>query len=227
MIWDDVGFIVSKNNYSENSMISEIFTKNHGKVPGLIFGATSKKIKNYLLIGNKFHISYKSKNENQLGYFKIEIDEITTPLFMENQKKLSCIVTTMNLIKLLTVENQSNIEIFNLINTFFKNLNNENWISELIFWELNFFKLIGYDLELNNLVHKEFNNGEYQYYVSNSNQKKYIPTFIVENNKNEKNLSQIFYGLKLVTDFLDKSILKPNNISYPKSRIDFLNLIKN
>ena len=74
---------------------------------------------------------------------------------MENQKKLSCIVTTMNLIKLLTVENQSNTEIFNLINTFFKNLKNDNWISELIFWELNFFKLIGYDLELNNLVRKE------------------------------------------------------------------------
>tara|TARA_Y100001936_G_C15943033_1_gene595832 strand:- start:198 stop:881 length:684 start_codon:yes stop_codon:yes gene_type:complete len=227
MLWDDKGFLLSKNRYGENSAIIEFFTISHGKVSGIIYGATSKKIKNYLLIGNKFHISYKSKNENQLGYFKIEIDEITTPLFMENQKKLSCIVTTMNLIKLLTVENQSNIEIFNLINTFFKNLNNENWISELIFWELNFFKLIGYDLELNNLVHKEFNNGEYQYYVSNNNQKKYIPTFIVENNKNEKNLSQIFYGLKLVTDFLDKSILKPNNISYPKSRIDFLNLIKN
>ncbi len=227
MFWDDKGFLLSKNRYGENSAITEFYTISHGKVSGIIYGATSKKIKNYLLIGNKFHISFKSKNENQLGYFKIEIDEITTPLFMENQKKLSCIVTTMNLVKLLTVENQSNIEIFNLINTFFKNLNNENWISELIFWELNFFKLIGYDLELNKLVHKEFNNGEYQYYVSNSNQKKYIPTFIVENNKNEKNLSQIFYGLKLVTDFLDKSILKPNNISCPKSRMDFINLIKN
>tara|TARA_Y100000590_G_scaffold248690_1_gene279446 strand:+ start:592 stop:1275 length:684 start_codon:yes stop_codon:yes gene_type:complete len=227
MFWDDQGFLLSKNRYGENSAITEFYTKSHGKVSGIIYGATSKKIKNYLLIGNKFHISFKSKNENQLGYFKIEIDEITTPLFMENQKKLSCIVTTMNLIKLLTVENQSNIEIFNLINTFFKNLNNDNWISELIFWELNFFKLIGYDLELNNIVHKEFKNGEYQYFVSNSNQKKYIPTFIVENNKNEKNVSQIFYGLKIVTDFLDKSILRPNNISYPKSRVEFLNLIKN
>ena len=37
----------------------------------------------------------------------------------------------MNLIKLLTVENQSNTEIFNLINTFFKNLKNNNWINEL------------------------------------------------------------------------------------------------
>ena len=28
MIWDDKGFLLSKNKYNENSLISEIFTKN-------------------------------------------------------------------------------------------------------------------------------------------------------------------------------------------------------
>ena len=37
---------------------------------------------------------------------------------------------------------------------------------------------------------------------------------------------EIFNGLKLISDYLDKSILRPNNISHPKSRIDFLNIIK-
>ena len=44
MIWDDVGFLLSKNRYNENSLIAELYTKNHGKVPGIIFGGTSKKI---------------------------------------------------------------------------------------------------------------------------------------------------------------------------------------
>lgn len=227
MQWNDEGYLLSKNRYGENSSIVEFYTSNHGKVSGIIYGATSKKIKNYLLIGNKFHLSYKSKNENQLGYFKIEIEEITTPLYLEDHKKLSCIVSTMNLIKLLTVENQINNEIFKLIDIFFENLKNENWISELVFWELKFFKLIGYDLELSKLVNKELKDGNYLYYVSNNNQKKYVPSFLIENNKNEKSIHQVLNGLKLVTDFLDKSILKPNNISYPKSRIDFLNLIRN
>ena len=38
--------------------------------------------------------------------------------------------------------------------------------------------------------------------------------------------NQTFNGLKLISDYLDKSILKPNNISHPKSRIDFMNAIK-
>ena len=227
MQWNDKGYLLSKNRYGENSSIVEFYTSNHGKVSGIIYGATSKKIKNYLLIGNKFHLSYKSKNESQVGYFKIEIEEVTTPLYLEDHKKLSCIVSTMNLIKLLTVENQLNNEIFKLIDIFFENLKNENWISELVFWELKFFKLIGYDLELSKLVNKELKDGNYLYYVSNNNQKKYVPSFLIENNKNEKSIHQVLNGLKLVTDFLDKSILKPNNISYPKSRIDFLNLIRN
>ena len=45
---DDEGFLISKNRYSENSLIAELYTKNHGKISGIIFGGTSKKIKNYL-----------------------------------------------------------------------------------------------------------------------------------------------------------------------------------
>ena len=29
MNWDDIGFLVSKNKYNENSLISEIYTKKH------------------------------------------------------------------------------------------------------------------------------------------------------------------------------------------------------
>ena len=60
MIWDDIGFLLNKNRYNENSLISEIYTKNFGKVSGIIFGGTSKKIKNYLQIGNKLYVNYKS-----------------------------------------------------------------------------------------------------------------------------------------------------------------------
>ena len=31
MHWEDQGFLLSKNRYSENSVIAEFFTKNHGK----------------------------------------------------------------------------------------------------------------------------------------------------------------------------------------------------
>ena len=42
----------------------------------------------------------------------------------------------------------------------------------------------------------------------------------------DDDFNQIIKGFKLVNDYLDKSILKPNNISHPKSRIEFFNIIK-
>ena len=155
MIWSDCGYLLSKNKFGENSIIAEFFTENHGKISGVIYGATSKKIRNYLQIGNKFHINYNSKNENKLGYLNIEIEKILTPLFFEDKKKLSCIVSSMSLVKLLTVDNQSNSNIYKLIQDFYNFLENKNWINKLIFWELELLKLIGYDLELKNIVKEE------------------------------------------------------------------------
>ena len=226
MQWEDQGFLLSKNRYSENSVIAEFFTKNHGKTSGMIFGATSKKIKNYLLLGNKFYINFSSKNENNIGYFKVEIEQVLTPKYFDDQKKLSCIISSMNLIKLLTVESQSNLNIFNLIEKYFIILNEDNWLNNFIFWELEFLKLIGYDLEIKNFVNEEMVDGKKMYFVISSNDKKFVPNFLVESNVKEDSKQNIIEGLKLVSDYLEKSILKPNNIAFPNSRNEFLNLIK-
>ena len=35
MQWDDIGYLISKNRYNENSIIAEFYTENHGKITGL------------------------------------------------------------------------------------------------------------------------------------------------------------------------------------------------
>ena len=226
MNWDDSAYLVSKNRYSENSIIAEVFTENHGKISGIIFGGTSKKIKNYLQIGNKIYVNYNSKSVTRIGYFKIEILKALTPLYFDENQKLSCITSAMHLIKLLTAEAQSNKEIFKLIDKFFEILTSDNWIQKYIFWELELLKLLGYDLELKNIVEKEIVDSEINYYVKSSTEKKNIPNFLIDENNLDVNLKNLLKGLKLVSDYLEKSILKPNNINLPNSRIHFVNLLK-
>ena len=226
MNWDDSAYLVSKNRYSENSIIAEVFTESHGKISGIIFGGTSKKIKNYLQIGNKIHINYNAKSPNRIGYFKIEILKALTPLYFDENKKLSCITSAMHLIKLLTAEAQSNREIFILINKFFEILTFDNWIQEYIFWELELLKLLGYDLELKNRVEKELIDDKINYFVKSTTEKKIIPNFLIDKNYENVDLNNLLKGLKLVTDYLEKSILKPNNLNLPTSRTHFVNLLK-
>jgi len=226
MIWDDIGFLLAKNRYNENSLISDIFTENHGKVSGIIFGGSSKKIKNYLQVGNKVHINFNSKSENKIGYFKIEIQQALSPIYFDNPQKLSCIISAMQLVRLLTADSQSNKNIYTLINKFYLILEKENWIKEYIFWELELFKLVGYDLELKKLVDKKIIGNEFQYVSKSSIEKKVIPNFLIDKNDDEVDLINLQKGLKLVGDYLEKTILKPNNLSQPKSRLEFINTIK-
>ena len=226
MIWDDTGFLLSKNRYNENSLISEIYTKEHGKVSGIIFGGTSKKIKNYLQIGNKIHINFKSKSENKIGYFKVEIEEPLSAIYFDNYQKLSCITSAMHLVKILSAELQANKKIYKLIENFYILLKNKNWIKEYIFWELKLLKLVGYDLDLNKIVNKKTVDNKTIYYVQSSKEKKIVPNFLVNFSNDELDINKLLNGLKLVGDYLEKSILKPNNINSPVARTDFIKVLK-
>ena len=226
MNWIDQGFLVSKSRYSENSIIAELYTLDRGKVSGIIFGGTSKKIKNYLQVGNKLHINYNSKNDNRMGYFKIEILNAYSPFYFDHKQKLSCITSAINLIKILTVEEQSNKKVYFLIEGFFNLLNELNWLKQYIFWELELLKLLGYNLELENLVQKNLEDNETVYFATSYNEKKYVPNFLIEKDLEVTDINILLSGLKLVGDYLDKTILKPNNLNHPNSRIFFLNSLK-
>jgi DNA repair protein RecO (recombination protein O) len=224
MNWQDKGYLLSLNKYNENSSIAEFFTENNGKVVGVIFGSTSKKIKSYLLIGNKFHINSKLKEDGRLGYLKVEIDEIKTPVFLENKKKLFCIIYCMNLIKILTVENESNKEIYSLLERLFKIINLDNWLVEFLYLELNILKSIGYDINFKDYVINKNINGQTRYVVDSI--QKIIPNFLIDKKIIPENIKDIYSGYLIVGDFLDKTIIKPNNKSFPSSRNDFINLLK-
>ena len=226
MQWDDIGYLVSKNRYNENSVMVEFYTKDHGKCSGVIFGGTSRKIKNYLQIGNKFYINYNYKIEGKLGYFKVEIFKVYTPFYFNNKKKLLCITSAMNLIKLLTAELQENFKIFDAIEDFFINLNNENWTKKYVFWELKILKYIGYDIDFKKIINSEIIKNEKKYYLKSNTNKKYIPNFLIDKDDKRIDNDSLLKGLNLVGDYMNKNILKPNNINYPNARLEFINLFK-
>ena len=226
MNWDDVGFLVSKNRYNENSLITEIFTKDHGKISGIIFGGTSKKIKNYLQVGNLLYTTYNSKTVNRIGYFKIEIFKAFSPIYFDDPQKLNCISSAMNLIKILTADSQTNENVYKLINDFYKILSQTDWLKKYVFWELELLSVLGFNLDLKQMVNKEIIDNKTVYVAKSATEKKIVPNFLIDNDETLNNSKDLLNGLKLVGDFMDKTILKPNNVNYPLSRNQFINSLK-
>ena len=87
MIWQDEGFLLSKNNYNENSIIIDAFTLSHGKYTGIVYGGSSRKNKRNFQIGNKILLNWKSKNLNRTGYFSIELIDPISAYFFDDKKK--------------------------------------------------------------------------------------------------------------------------------------------
>ena len=54
---------------------------------------------------------------------------------------------------------------------------------------------------------------------------KNIPLFLLNKENTSIKIDELKNGFKIVGDFLNKSVLIPNNINYPLSRNEFLKLI--
>ena len=76
------------------------------------------------------------------------------------------------------------------------------------------------------MVEKEIVDDTINYFVKSSTERKVVPNFLIDKNYKNVDLKILLSGLKLVTDYLEKSILKPNNLNLPNSRTHFVNLLK-
>ncbi len=226
MIWSDKGFLISKIKYNENSLITEFFSQKHGKISGIIFGGTSNKVKGYLQIGNLFHLNYNTKNDSKIGAFKVEIINPFTPMYFNNRKKLHSITSAMSLIRLLTAENQVNEKIFQLSLNFFKILNEDDWLKNYLFWELELLKLVGYELNFEKFSKKTVYNDTTVYFAENTKEKKIIPNFFIDRKLKNLKTDDLISGFHLISNYLEKNILLPNNLNHPIPRIDFINILR-
>ena len=160
MYWQDEGFLLSKNNFDENSIIIEAFTSRHGRYTGIVYGGSSRKQKRNFQIGNKILFNWRSKNEDKSGYFNIELIKPIAPLFFDDKKKSVCILAATSILKILLPERQINEKIYNSFELMLNNLISENWIQFYIHWELSLIKELGFEIDFLNAKDskKKFSN---------------------------------------------------------------------
>ena len=148
MYWKDEGYLLSKNNFDENSIIIEAFTLEHGKYSGIVYGGLSRKQKGKFQIGNKFLLNWKSKNENKSGYFNIELIKPVSPFFFDDKKRSVCILSATSILRILLPERQTNKKVYNSFENMLSDLRSQNWIRLYINWELSLIKELGYETNI-------------------------------------------------------------------------------
>tara|TARA_B100001063_G_C16717794_1_gene531755 strand:+ start:371 stop:1051 length:681 start_codon:yes stop_codon:yes gene_type:complete len=219
MNWEDEAFLLSKRKFRENANIINVFTCTRGKVSGIVYGGNSRKIRNYLQIGNKIHVIFNSKNENRIGYLKTELIEPISPKYFNDKKKISCLLSLTSLLNLLLPEGQNYNHIYSSIDKLIKNFDSNNWIVFYIYWELNLIKELGYGINLKNLA-KNLDNKDNLIKVKIDNDSYLVPCFLT-NNELPKIITDdvAVKSLRFIRLLMSNKFFMPNNIIFPKSRI--------
>ena len=215
MFWNDEGYLLSKRNLDENSIIIDVFTLKHGKCSGIVYGGSSSKKKNFFQIGNKIYLTFKSKNENRIGYFNVELIKAISPLFFDNKKKLTCILSASSILKILLPENQINSKIYKSFESLMKFLHQDDWIKLYIFWELSLIKELGF--EIHGSIKKKNSNDKVSYIEINDKLFQ-IPEIILNNAKSITSNLDVRSALSFNKNIIYEHFIIPNKLRFPLSR---------
>ena len=215
MHWKDEGYLLSKNNFGENSIVMETFTLDHGKCSGIVYGGSSRGNKKIFQIGNKILVNYKSKNENKIGYFTIELIKPISPMFFDDKKRSICILAASSILKVLLPEHQINKKIYNSFENLLNKLSSNNWIRLYILWELSLVKELGFEINLPDIKNSS-NFPNYTFSINNSTYK--IPKLLFEHSYENATKAEIIEALAFNKNLLLENFIFPNKIRFPSSR---------
>ena len=219
MIWEDECYLLSKKKFRENASIINIFTQKKGKLNGIVYGGTSRKVKNYLQISNKLFVAYNSKSENKLGYFKTELIKPISPLYFNDKERTSALISICSLLNILLPDSQPNKKIYESFEKLINSIKLNNWIFLYIFYEINLIKDLGYDTNLSEHLNDIKNDKNYlkikiDGYIYE------IPDYLIKKEipKNFTNLL-IRKSLYFTRQVMLNKFFIPNNLIFPKSRV--------
>ena len=220
MNWENEGFILSKRKFRENAIILEVFTSDFGKVNGIVYGGTSRKVKNYLQLTNKIYLNYVSKSDNRIGYFKTELIEAFAPRYFNNKNKILCLNSITSILRILLPENQKSKNIYKSLENLLSHFDQSDWFLNYLYWELNLISNLGFGFDTDKISNI---NGQKNINIKIDNIDYKIPVFLISKDNVNINSNEIYEGLLFTRKLMENKFFIPNNIKFPLSRKIFEN----
>ena len=218
MNWEDECYLLSKRKFRENASIINIFTQKKGKIDGIVYGGNSRKIKNYLQISNKLFVEHTSKNENKIGYFKTELIKPISPIYFNDKKRTSALISICSLLNILLPEAQPNKKIYDYFEQLLGSMNLDNWIVLYIFFELKLIKDLGYDTNLSQFLNNNINLNLQKINIDGFVYE--VPVFLIKKKIPETISKELIKkSLNFTRNIILNRFFLPNNLRFPKSRV--------
>ena len=234
MQWQDQGIVLSVKQFSESSRIVTVFAKSIGKTSGLV-----KSIKSSIQIGDVCDITWRGRNLESLGTFKIENLFSPFAFVFNNPKELFALESACALCLSGLPERAPHEKLFDELKVLFFSITQENWLADYVIFEKNFLTEVGMGLNLSKCAVTGQKTG--LKYVSPKTGRavvqdvgeKYknklfsLPEFMLDGANRNPSTDEIFLGLNMTGHFLNMYFSSVSNKNLPLSRNYLIDALRN
>jgi DNA repair protein RecO (recombination protein O) len=148
--WRSDAIALAARKFGENDAILEVFTPDKGRVSGLVYGGAGKSKRALLEPGTRLHVAWKSRSEDQLGFFEtLESRGPGPAVLMDDPAALAVISAIASLLQATTPERSSLFGLYEATEILLASLNETTtWPALYIRWEMGLLSELGYGLDL-------------------------------------------------------------------------------
>lgn len=153
MEWQDRGIVLSAGRFGEHDAILEIMTPDHGRARGFVKAGMSRRTKATLQAGNHLQVSWRSRLENNLGRFQIELVHSPIGNLISDGARMAALAAICAVVASTMPERERHEGVYEAIKGFIALLEAEDgspemWASALSRIEMGILSELGYGLDL-------------------------------------------------------------------------------
>lgn len=230
MHWSDEGVVLSVRAHGESGAVLELFTRQHGRHLGLIYGGRSRKLRPVLQTGNHLDAEWKARLADHLGHYTVELRKGFAALLMEDGAALAAMTSIAALARLLP-ERDPHPNLFEVTLFVLGFLDDRQvWPALVVRWELALLDELGFGLDLTrcaatgttaDLVYVSPRSGRA---VSAAAGEAYkdrllpLPPFLRSGTTGPVSAADVMAGFALAGHFLEERVLRPRDMTMPEAR---------
>ncbi len=238
MDWIDAAIVLHARPHGETNAVVELFTRQHGRHPGLVRGGRSRKLRPLLQTGNLVKAEWRARLSEQLGFFTLELDQPYAARALDDRLALAAIASLASLTGLFA-ERDPHPGLFDMMRLVLDHLGDAAlWPQLMVRFELRLLGEVGFGLDLErcaatgergNLVYVSPKSGRAVCAEAGEPYKAKLlalPAFLKSRTSAEASPRDILDALTLTGYFLDLHVLGPRNLRLPEGRGQLLEALR-
>lgn len=153
MEWQDEGIVLSARRFGEHDAIIEVMTPDHGRARGFVKAGMSRRSKANLQPGNHLKLNWRSRIENNLGRFQLELIHSPLGSLISDGARMSALAAVTAVVGSTMPEREAHSKVYNALAGYIALLEAEDgtlslWAAQLAQIELGILTVLGFELDL-------------------------------------------------------------------------------